>query len=691
MRRSHAPDPASFEIRKHHVSRSTTPAIRAESRDWRSHVAVIAADDVGRADDVDAVADARRLVDRGVLGASLAFSALALAGVIAGWTAAGGLLDPAESRVHAPAMLAIIVGVPWCLFLTRALILLALRRRVTPWLGRLVPAGLLRFVGGGHETLARAVARRIGEMLAHGAGRPLATAGTGTFWTAYALAAILAIWFATARVAYGFGWESSWLPPEIGEAVVEITAAPIQVIVDLPDLEPVAAPPVAPADDTAALQARRSWITFLSIGISVYLLIPMLAWTILNAALGHRRADRWRPPGTTATTIRRAPRTPTPTSAADPTRVDATGCTHLIRVERPADASPLPEVLADLEDLGDDDAHDDDALTDDVPGRLVIIAWSPATPDRGVRRRLARLGEMSSASPLLILDGGNRLRRAESSASVAVRLEDWRGLARELGLDLLECDLEESTARSLTTLNEAIAGSPSVRAAEATDPTLLSITELDGAFAIVGRHLEREPALPDDAATAQCMTELAAELGRGTGDESRWRDRLAGLAELDAASIPERLEAIRTIGLDQLPARLRTSAAWVGVGGMLGVAACAAAAVVAPAALLAVPAWAGTGAGIAGLVSLVRRGADATDSSSSADASARTDLGSAVLTLSAAAVLWWSQGGDESRTTAMLEALAPEEHRPELADADDARRWLAAARGRIAACMESMP
>ncbi|MAH65338.1 MAG: hypothetical protein CMJ27_02945 [Phycisphaerae bacterium] len=671
------------------MSRSTTPTTRAESHDWRSRVAAIAADDVGRTHDPETLTEARRLVDRGVLGASVAFTALGLAGAIAGWAAAGELLDPAESRVHAPAMLAIIVGVPWFLFLARALVLVAFRRRVTPWLGRLVPAGLIRFIGGGHETLTRAVARRMGEMLAIGAGRPLAAAGTGTFWTIYALTAILAIWFATARVAFGFGWESSWLPPEVGEAVVDIAAAPIELIVDLPDLEPVAAPPLAPADDPAALLVRRTWITFLSIGITAYLLIPMLAWTIVSATIGHRRANRWHPPGTTAITTRRTPIQPTPATTTDPPNPEAAGCTHLIRVERPADAAPLPDALAGLVDLGDDDASDRTSVAGEAPGRLVIVAWAAATPDRGIHRRLSRLLEMSSESPLLILDGGNRLRRGESPTSVAIRLEDWRRLAEALDVERLECDLEELTGRSGTLLKHAIAGTPMNPGSDETSAPELRLAELDGAFAIIGRHLEGEAPLPADAAMARCLTELAAEVGR-RDDDGHWRDRLAGLVDLDAASVPERLAALRAVGLGQLPAGLRSKAIWIGTGGLLGVAACAAAAVVAPAALLAMPAWAGTGAGIAGLVSLARRGDGAADPSMTTDPSNPTDLGAAVLALAATAALWWSQGCDESRTTTILETLAPDEAAPVLADADEARRWLAAARAGIADRMESI-
>ena len=49
------------------------------------------------------------------------------------------------------------------------------------------------------------------------------------------------------------------------------------------------------------------------------------------------------------------------------------------------------------------------------------------------------------------------------------------------------------------------------------------------------------------------------------------------------------------------------------------------------------------------------------------------------------AVLWWSQGADEARTTRALEALAPDDIVPALDDPDGARRWLATARDRVLA------
>lgn len=50
------------------------------------------------------------------------------------------------------------------------------------------------------------------------------------------------------------------------------------------------------------------------------------------------------------------------------------------------------------------------------------------------------------------------------------------------------------------------------------------------------------------------------------------------------------------------------------------------------------------------------------------------ELGQAVFAAAASAVLWWSQGGDEARTTRALEALAPDDAMPALDDADGARR-----------------
>ena len=726
------------------------------ARDWRDRAARAAAADVGRASEAEAVAQARRMADRGRLGAVAGLAALAALGAIAGWTTTAELLRPAEGPVHAALALLAIAGGPWLLLALRSLVLLAFRRRVSPVLGRIVTTGLLRAAGrdAGARDLSAATARRIGGMLAAGSGRCLAAAGSGTFWTAYAAVAVATIWIVTARVALGFGWESSWIPPSFGRAVVELAAAPLTPLIGGDELAPIAAAPAAPADDPAALAARRAWIRFLTAGVAAYLLLPMAVWTLLQAVLGHRRAVRWRPTVAVVTRSTAAAALPPtgPVAAAPPRRPPGGGpCTHVVRLERPARAVGLPAPLDRLDDLGNVDAAADLERVRGVvhagPARVAIVGWLPATPDRAVRRRLRTLADASHEPPLLVLDGGDVLRRGEPARTAAARLEDWRALARATGVAPLECDLAELTDASRRRLAGAIgpqtatngggpaagsgfgagppptggglppaglAGSgPGARSAPpraglasvglagsrpGADPAPLGggpasvgldPAPLDAAFGAIGRHLEGDDPLPADTALASCLDEVARTFRAEAGGDPRteaWSARLAALRGLDASDASSLAASLAATGVGLLPAALRQRALWAGLGGLLGAAACAAAASVAPAALLALPSWAAAGAGVAGLLSLVRRGGTP-GAPPAADAAPDRPrrLGEAVFAAAASAVLWWAQGADEARTTRALEALAPDDVAPALDDADGARRWLAAARGRVVA------
>ena len=683
------------------------------ARDWRDRAARAAAADVGRASEAKAIAQARKMADRGRLGALAGLAALAALGAIAGWTTTAELLRPAEGPVHAAVALLAIAGGPWLLLALRSLVLLALRRRVSPVLGRIVTTGLLRAAGrdGAARDLSAATARRIGGMLAAGSGRCLAAAGSGTFWTAYAVVAVATIWIVTARVALGFGWESSWIPPSFGRAVVELAAAPLAPLIGGDELAPIAAAPVAPADDPAALAARRAWIRFLTAGVAVYLLVPTAVWTLLQAVLGHRRAARWRP--TVAAVVRSTAAAAMPPSGpvpAAPARPPGGGpCTHVVRLERPARAVGLPAPLDRLDDLGNVDAAADLERVRGVvhagPARVAIVGWLPATPDRAVRRRLRTLADASHEPPLLVLDGGDVLRRAEPARTAAARLEDWRALARATGVAPLECDLAELTDASRRRLAGAIGpraatngrgpatgsgrGAGPEPSGAGLAPAGLDPAPLDAAFGVIGQHLEGDDPLPSDTALASCLDEVARTFRAQAGGDSRtaaWSARLAALRGLDPSDASSLAASLAATGVGLLPAALRERALWAGLGGLLGAAACAAAATVAPAALLALPSWAAAGAGVAGLLSLVRRGGS-TGSPPPPDAvpDRPQRLGEAVFAAAASAVLWWSQGADEARTTRALEALAPDDVVPALDDADGARRWLAAARGRVVA------
>ena len=685
------------------------------ARNWRDRAARAAAADVGRASDPAAIAEARRLADRGTAGALVGLGVLAALGGVAGWTATAELLGPADAPVHAAAALLAIAGGPWGLLALRSVGLLLLRRRAGPVLGRLVTNGLLRAAerDATREDLAAATARRIGGMLAAGSGGRLASAGSGVFWTAYALAAVTAIWIVSARVALGFGWESSWIPPAVGRAVVEAASAPIEPFIGSEALAPVAPAPHAPADDPAALAQRQAWIRFLTAGVTVYLLLPMAAWTLLQAALGHRWAERWRPavvapsrPGTDAAGLPGA-EVAVPPPGTPP--ADGSACTHVVRLERPEEAGALPAPLDRLNDLGDVDAaadlHRVQGVVHAGGSRVAVIGWLPATPDRGVRRRLRALAGASTQTPLLVLDGGDALRRTEPGRTAAQRLEDWRSLAGEAGVVLFECDLAALTDANRQRLGRAVEPEPAgERGLEAPqgrgsplDPGApapgggrpgLDPTLLDAAFAAIGRHLEGGDPLPSDAALASCLGEVAGTFRAAGGVDSglaAWRTRLAALRDLDPADTARRAASLTRIGVGLLPAGLRARAVWTGVGGLLGAAACAAAATAAPAALLALPGWTAAGAGVAGLLSLVRKGGSPAVSPGSASSTTGPPqrLAETVFAASASAVLWWSQGADEARTTRALEALVPDGTVPAFDDPDGARRWLAAARRRV--------
>lgn len=700
------------------ASDQSPPSI-PDARQWRDRIARAAARRAGRGSDGASIAAARRIVDRGLMASATGLVILGLAGAIAGWTATAELMRPTEVPVHAPLVLAMLVLGPWLLLLVRWLTLQALRTRGRSLLGRLVPFALVRGMGGDRKDdrgddasdLTLEAGRETARMLAAGSGRRLAAAGGGLFWVAYAVAAIATIWLSSARVAYGFGWESSWLSPSIGEAATRFMSAPLSAMSIGPEgdgLVPIAAAPDAPADDADALDARREWIRFLTVGIGFYLLLPMSLITIVNAAAGHLLAERWRPSTATQQPEVTRPRTTPPTRTEDDSphrnRSNHGSASHLVSLERPSGA-PLPESLARLEDLGSLDTAGDatrvSAGLDDDQDRLVVLAWLPATPDRGVRRRLRAVVSNMNTPPLLVLDGGTHLRDSEPVATAAVRLDDWQSLLAELGCPWTECDLASATANSLRLLETAVAGtttdSEDRRNASGCDPD--EFATLDGAFAAIGRFLPEStsagPLLPSDEGMAACLLAIAETFKASPATTSiDWSDRLGSIGRTltDVSADPvTRMKSIRSLGMGFVPAALRNGAVWSGVGGLIGVAACAAAATVAPAALVAMPGWAGTSAGIAGLLSLLRSAKSATGSTSDPidHAGEHRSLGEAVFSAAASSVLWWSQSADEARTQRLLEALATgDQTTPTLEDATAARLWLAGARQRIVACVE---
>ena len=685
---------------------------------WRDRVARAAAADVGLDADANTISHARGLADRWLSGVVVGLCAFAVLGAFFGYATTAILLRPADGMVDAAAALLGIVAVPWLCLALRGVAMLLLHWRASLLLDWLVPKWLLRGAGrfagqdGPSKDLTAATARRIGSMLAAGSGRRLVAAGSGVCWTVYSFVAGATIWIVTSRIAVGFGWdwESSWLPPDFGRAVVEFAAAPLGAFVESNELTPIAPAPTAPADDPEALAARQAWLRFLTVGVGVYVLLPMVVWTLWQFRMLWR-AEHWRPDVVTVsrTTVTAARhRRESVAAPLRPLTADGGMCTHVVRLERPEEAVALPAPLTQLADLGDVDTAADLERVQGVlragPARVAVVGWLPATPDRGVRRRLRALAGASTEAPLLVLDGGDALRRAEPPHTAGIRLDDWRALAGQTGVTPFECDLAVLTDASRRDLacavghgtspvgeREPASGFGPAAVGSGAARSELDPAPLDAAFGVIGRHLGGDDPLPSDAALASCLSEVARVFRARSGGNSSadlWCARLAALRELDSSDVSRRAASLTRTGLGLLPAGLRTRAVWVGVGGLLGVAACAAAAIVAPGALVALPGWAATGAGMAGLLSLARRSDDRTGSALAAatvgsplDAPRR--LGEAVVAAAASAVLWWSQRADEARTRRALEALAPDDAVPALDDADGARRWLATARLRV--------
>jgi len=460
------------------VTRLGVPGM-SDVRNWRDRVAHAAAADVGRAGDKATISQARRLVDSC---ARRGLGILVAPGAFIGWLATYVHLYPAAGQVHAEWALMTIVASPWLCLASRGAAMLLLQwhstllldclGQIRPLQHRLTSTLLPR--SAAPQNLTKATATETYKMLADtDAGRPLSAAGSGVFWTAYAVAAVATMWIVTNHVALGFGfgwtWESSHLPlyitrgaPELAAAVTEFPALVLGWI-GSDGLPPVAPAPVAPADNPEALSVRRSWLLVLTAGVGAYLLLPMAILTLFIYVYAYRKMTHWQPAvvpiprsAASATRCRSEP-------AAAPLRSPPVGggmCTHVVRLERPRAAVDLPAPLDQLVDLGDAGATADlervrGKLCDDK-ARVVVVSRLRVPPDRGVEDKLRTLASASTAAPLLVLDGSHAVRRSEPGGTLAIRREEWRAVASRTGVTPFECDLAELTDECRRDLARAV-------------------------------------------------------------------------------------------------------------------------------------------------------------------------------------------------------------------------------------------
>ena len=625
---------------------------------------------------------ARRMIDRAVAATGMMVLVLGVIGAFIGFTTTGELLRQDNGPVHAAAALVIIAGGPWLLIAIRMLVLMMMRRRAGGFIGGLVP-GTLRAVATRHrdpqdERLSFALARQLGRMLAGPTGRWLAALGSGAFWSGYAIAAFLAIWFFSARVALGFGWESSWLPPELGRSVTMATSAPLEPILGEFVLEPVDAPPSAAADDPTALERRRAWVTYLSGGVAFYLLLPMGAWTILAAGLGHLAAERWRPsdqPGSDPTPPDPGS-TPEPDSPNLPLNDNPSAITRIVGLERPTNVPWPPPTTGATQVMNIVNDHDSrNAAVAELQGtgsRTGIIGWLPSSPDRGVQRLVSSLASACEGNAILILDGGDALRTRETTDHVRIRHADWLNLAASCNLPVAEFDFQHLTSEARNRWMNLLGGEAGQGDI---DPR-----NLDASFAAISSALEDTPPLPAEEAARTLAAEITKINGmKATGLVSSLSDHLtaAGRDPIAAA------RAVAEQGRGWLPANLRSNAQWAAIGGVLGAFACIGTTIATPAAAVALPAWAMSGAGLGGVLGLLRSRNEDPPTAGDDSEHASLELGECVVSAAMLAVVLWKQGEGETAINDALLRLADQADPPVLEDPAAARNWLALARRRL--------
>lgn len=455
----------------------------ADDMNWRDHVARAAAEDVGRAGDEEAISQARRVVENWLSCCKWALVILVLSGALLGWLETSVLLRSADGQIHAEWTLMVIVATPLPVLAVRCVLRLGggslLLDRFVPMLQGLrclLVSVSLPQDATTQDLTAKTTKKLYGALADKESGRPLSAplsaAGSSVFWTAYAFAALGTILIVASVTGLGFGfgwrWESSLFGLDLRREVVEFVRGMIEFpalvlgCIGSDGLTPVAPAPIAP-DDSETLAVRRSWVCALTAGVGVYVLFPMALWTVWNLSSAKRKMDGWQPSVASVSqsaapaTIPRNEPTPAPMR---PRTAGGEPCTHLVRLEWPEEAVTLPAPLDGIVDLGNVDAAADLERVREIlsaaPARVAIIGWLPVSPDRGIRGKLKTLAGASTHAPLLVLDGGHALRRADPPRTVAVRLDDWRKAASETGVEPFECDLAELTEASRRDLARAV-------------------------------------------------------------------------------------------------------------------------------------------------------------------------------------------------------------------------------------------
>ncbi|MGA1630792.1 MAG: DUF2868 domain-containing protein [Phycisphaerales bacterium] len=663
-----------------------------------------------------AISEAARRVRRGLRAAGAISLAIA---AIGGCAAAAAALPVArETPVNIFLLLGGFLGLQTILLVAWLVAAIALRggglslgRGVAAIASILIRLGLRGEAGRSDpSTIARSaatsavLARRMSRESASPAARWGIGLASNALWTTFNVAGLATAIALLATRQYEFAWESTILSSESTLRLTSaIAAAPPLLGFPVPDAATIAASRFDPANPQAFVAqsdaVRAAWSGLLLGSMVCYALLPRLALTLLcawrrRAAFAAMRLDRGDPsiamllsalgdPG-------ESPSGAVPTlPAALPARIEdalaarPTDSAAIVGLELAVPSSGWPPELGlAIKDLGllasrEDRHRSRTSLRTSAtrPSILVAVCDAASTPDRGVRAALADLAEAAASPLLLVLSGGEVLRRRETAATVAQRLADWRGLAESLGARIVDVDLDHLTANSRRALRDAMEPRPDRIAAPRVGGELeLAFHEIDEAAARWlgdGRAL-RTPTVEEEA---ELHRRIAARFGpAGPLLESARLDFAPDDALGSLRRAASRVESL-------LPASLRVRPSWLAAGAVAGALGCLAAATLAtPLAISALPMWALTGGGLGGLLSTLRSRAAAPPA-----AGAEVDLGPSVAAAAMQAVLLAHQGLGEDRIGAALSTAFVADDPPRLDSLPAIRAWLDVVKARLVA------
>lgn len=636
---------------------------------------------------------------------------LLVLGLLGGWAAAQAALGfGREDRPNVVAILGALLLVQ-SLFLAVFVVLAFARPRHVP----------VASLGAASLALARRMVRRAqrdpvqeaaasawaGVQVRSGAARWTIGVLSHGAWLAFNVGALAALVLALSTRHYVFVWETTLLSERTFAALVRALAAgPAALGFDAPSPEQVRAtqwPPAHVPDEAS----RQAWSGLLVGSVALYGLAPRALLLALCAFLrvralrrfrldtalpGYLRLiERWSGAGAGPGIVDAAPSDgtiplPAPPAQTSAERPAGPPAVLSIEIRRPTGGWPprVPDVT--WRDLGAVDGGDERrevlrVLSEDErePAALVAVCDLTTTPDRGIGGFLARLRGSVARAPVLVLSGGDALRRRGDAEATAARVRDWRELAQRAGFDdarVLELDLDHWTDAGAAKLAARL-GDPLGDGAAAVPER-----RLERAMAVVAEHAGRWDATP----STRERLELQQEIARLHGGEQRvgaWRGLVGAAGEWrDLAQVPERLRGGARRVVDLLPPRLRASPRWLAAGAAAGALGCVAAGLlVTPAAVAALPTWSALGAAVGGAVQAFRGRGRGGEEAAEPGADAPV-FDEAVRAAALFAALLELQGRGEAAIARVLDGVLDDDG-PPIADAAAARAWLEGFRHRF--------